>query len=227
MSTEQPHFVGIDPGKEGFQAEITASGEVIDTWEQPLTSDAKGDTFDLTAMVRIARGWKKRGVELVVIELTQPQGGARSSAQRGFMQAAPYFLWRGVLAALEIRTLLVKDTIWKKGVGVTKTAREKKEEEPIKPKRDDYPNGKAGGQRYLLDTGRYKEELKVWKRRDGQRRTRNTKQSKNASTQTCQNFFPGLDLRRNTNCKVPHDGKAEALLIAVYASRVGSPVAAS
>lgn len=42
---------------------------------------------------------------------------------------------------------------------------------------------------------------------------------KNTSIEVAERLFPGVDLRRTENCKKPHDGKAEALLMAEYARR--------
>jgi len=43
---------------------------------------------------------------------------------------------------------------------------------------------------------------------------------KNTSIAVAKRLFPGVDLRRTPLCRKPHDGKAEALLIAEYARRV-------
>lgn len=42
---------------------------------------------------------------------------------------------------------------------------------------------------------------------------------KNASIAVCKRLFPGVDLRRTEKCRIDHDGKAEALLMAEYARR--------
>ena len=42
---------------------------------------------------------------------------------------------------------------------------------------------------------------------------------KKASIETCQKLFPEVDLRRSERSKTDSDGKAEALLIALYAER--------
>lgn len=42
---------------------------------------------------------------------------------------------------------------------------------------------------------------------------------KNTSIEVAQRLFPDVDLRRTPQCKKPHDGKAEALLMAEYARR--------
>lgn len=42
---------------------------------------------------------------------------------------------------------------------------------------------------------------------------------KNTSIEVAQRLFPDVDLRRTENCRKPHDGKAEALLMAEYARR--------
>lgn len=43
---------------------------------------------------------------------------------------------------------------------------------------------------------------------------------KNTSIEVAQRMFPGVDLRRTPQCKKPHDGIAEALLMAEYARRL-------
>ena len=43
---------------------------------------------------------------------------------------------------------------------------------------------------------------------------------KNTSIMCAQRLFPDVDLRATTKCKKPHDGKAEALLMAEYAKRI-------
>ena len=43
---------------------------------------------------------------------------------------------------------------------------------------------------------------------------------KNTSIAVAQRLFPGVDLRRTPLCRKPHDGKAEALLMAEYARRL-------
>lgn len=42
---------------------------------------------------------------------------------------------------------------------------------------------------------------------------------KNTSIEVAQRIFPGVDLRRTPRCSKPHDGKAEALLMAEYCRR--------
>ena len=42
---------------------------------------------------------------------------------------------------------------------------------------------------------------------------------KNTSIEVAQRMFPGVDLRRTPKCQKPHDGIAEALLMASYAKR--------
>lgn len=42
---------------------------------------------------------------------------------------------------------------------------------------------------------------------------------KNTSIEVAQRLFPGIDLRRTPKCRKPHDGIAEALLLASYAKR--------
>ena len=47
---------------------------------------------------------------------------------------------------------------------------------------------------------------------------------KNTSVKVAQRLFPGVDLRRTPRCAKPHDGMAEALLMAEYARRIhGQP----
>lgn len=47
---------------------------------------------------------------------------------------------------------------------------------------------------------------------------------KNTSIKVAQRLFPGIDLRRTPRCAKPHDGMAEALLMAEYGRRVhGQP----
>lgn len=43
---------------------------------------------------------------------------------------------------------------------------------------------------------------------------------KNTSIEVAHRLFPEVDLRRTPQCRKPHDGKAEALLMAEYARRV-------
>lgn len=42
---------------------------------------------------------------------------------------------------------------------------------------------------------------------------------KNTSIEVAQRLFPGVDLRRTPQCRKPHDGICEALLMAEYARR--------
>ena len=43
---------------------------------------------------------------------------------------------------------------------------------------------------------------------------------KNTSIEVAQRLFPDVDLRRTPKCQKPHDGKAEALLLAEHARRL-------
>jgi hypothetical protein len=47
------------------------------------------------------------------------------------------------------------------------------------------------------------------------------KDTKKMSLVAVQRLFPGLDLRRNDQCKIPHDGIVDALLIAAYGVKIG------
>lgn len=42
---------------------------------------------------------------------------------------------------------------------------------------------------------------------------------KNSSIQVCKRLFPGINLKKNNECKKDHDGMAESALMAVYAKR--------
>jgi Holliday junction resolvasome RuvABC endonuclease subunit len=64
----------------------------------------------------------------------------------------------------------------------------------------------------------------TWKKAMGLTSAGTTKEEKRAHTkqqsiQTAQRLFPVVDLRASSRCKIPHDGKAEALLLAEYARR--------
>lgn len=43
---------------------------------------------------------------------------------------------------------------------------------------------------------------------------------KNTSIEVARRLFPGVDLRRTPQCRKPHDGVSEALLMAEYAKRL-------
>lgn len=65
---------------------------------------------------------------------------------------------------------------------------------------------------------------RTWKKSMGLTSAGTTKEEKRAHTkqqsiQTAQRLFPAVDLRASSRCKIPHDGKAEALLLAEYARR--------
>jgi len=203
-------YAGIDSGKQGFASVVDNRGNVIETNSQPLYSKEKGDQFDIPAMNKIVMRWKELGVKLVVVELQTPQGGVRSSAQRGFFQAAPYFIWRSLLVAHGIPHQLVKDTVWKKVAGVMVPKRDKKKPAPMP-----LPKKATKEQRAA-----HKKAVASWKREDGRRLAANKKKVKAESVKAARNLFPSVDLRRTDRCKVPDDNKCESLLMAVAACRL-------
>jgi hypothetical protein len=192
-------YVGIDPGKKGFSAEIDAeTGQFVRADVQPLIGkDTKGDNFDYAAMVRSALRWKEEAL-LVVLEELHPMGG-KGTPQTHFYQGMAYAIWKGILSALKIPFRCVPKGHLKKTLGIKTPARIPKEA-PLPKKAT-------------------KAEKKAWNKRDRARLTRYQNQVKAEALKVCTTYFPDVDLRRTPKCKGPDDNKGEALLYAVFASK--------
>jgi hypothetical protein len=202
-----PIYVGIDPGKKGFSAEICAeTGRFRRADQQPLIGkDTKGDNFDYAAMVRTALRWKEEGVLLVVLEELHPMGG-KGTPQTHFYQGMGYAIWKGILSALKIRYICVPKGRLKKTLGI-KTPKRIPKEAPLPKKAT-------------------KAQKKAWNTRDRARLTRYQNQVKAEAIKVCTTFFPDVDLRRTPRCQGPDDNKGEAMLYALFASKADVGVAA-
>jgi hypothetical protein len=194
-------YVGIDPGKKGFTAEIDAeTGYFLRADVQPLIGkDTKGDNFDYQAMVRTALRWKEEGVLLAVLEELHPMGGSMGTPQTHFYQGMSYAIWKGILAALKIPFICVPKSSLKKTMNIKTPSRIPKD--PPLPKKAT------------------KAEKKAWNAKDRARLTRYQNQVKAEAIKVCTTYFPDVDLRRTPACKGPDDNKCEAMLYSVYASK--------
>jgi hypothetical protein len=199
-------YVGIDPGKNGFSAEIDSeTGAFRGASQQPLVSKEKGDTFDTSEMRRLILRWREEGVQLVVLEDLQPMGG-KGTPQTHFYQGAGYAYWKGMLAALDVRVLLCKKNHLKKTLGIKTPSRIPKEAE--------------------LGKKATKADKAAWAKRDRARLSKYQKQVKAEAIKVCTSYYPSVDLKRNSRCEGPDDNKAEALLYALFASKADVRVGA-
>jgi hypothetical protein len=227
-------YVGIDPGKKGFSAEVDKeTGRFIRGDSQPLIGEGKGDTFDLSAMRARVERWKEEsdGELFVVLEELKPMGGSKGILA-AWNQALGYMAWKGVMSALKVRYVTKDKNHMKKVMGVVTPARigKKPEPEPLKEKRPKKPGKKAGSEalakwdeaRAAWDKKKadYDQRLAAWKTADRARLTKWRNAGKLEAIKVAQQYFPEVDFKRTPRCKGPDDNKCEAALYALLASKI-------
>lgn len=161
-------YAGVDPGKTGGLAVISADGEPLCTRPMPVIKATAGrDEIDLADIREWLMLWRERQL-FVTVERLQPMpaklGGAIANYQRG----AAYG-WAWMLTGLRIPFHLVSPQTWQRSMLA------------------DAP-GDDTKQRSIL---------------------------------IAQRLFPNVSLRHSQRAMKPHDGIADALLIAEYGRRGG------
>lgn len=199
---KRPLYVGIDPGADGFI--VTSDGRrLVSAWEIPYV-DKRPDLHELR---RMFRALARRGVAMAAIEHQQVFGrmaGAAHSFSSGFSYAA----LQASLVWAEIPFEVVKPTTWKQALGINKVA----------PKLPKIPPKPSKGDTVGLRVWRQKK-----KRVEAQRNSLSAKARKDRKTfsiRKAQELDPRADFRKSELAKVPHDGKAEGFLLAIYAFRI-------
>jgi len=113
-------FVGIDPGKKGFTAELLDDALHTAT-PIPVTKDNK---YDLPAIVALARTWRGHWVVLERQQAAYKRGGhneqqTNNMVRSSFTTGRGFGMWEGVLTALGIKYILVMPGVWKRKMGIT------------------------------------------------------------------------------------------------------------
>ena len=203
LRTARPRYGGIDPGKQGYLCVYDpSSGEVVRSDPVPYL----GKEVDPTGLALVFRAWKRLGVVFAVLEHQQPFG--HEGAWSAFHLGAGYMALKAGLIYHEIACEVLAPDDWKQRIGVPVPGA-KLPQLPRKPKTKD----KAELRRWQAEKARVKTE------RDRIKRKR-AKDRKALSCRKAQELIPGLDLRSSPRATKPHDGKAEAALMAVLAYRI-------
>jgi len=112
--------IGIDPGKDGALVAVDDDGQPIASFlaaESFTVKVTKGGKKNyLEADMAAAIGWLQveYGIRRAVLEKQQARPGQGSTSM--FQTGMGYGLWRGILGALKIPTVIVHPKTWQKGV---------------------------------------------------------------------------------------------------------------
>lgn len=208
-----PLFVGIDCGIEGYIAEL--EGEMLSARAVPRI----GDHYDLPEMYALAASWRKRAM---LVALEQQQAYPDSAGLTNFGIGYGYGLWKMALTAAGVRFEEILPRQWKAALRIVP------------------PSAPRGSVRSGAERDAKKEAVNIRKalkksgrkptpeehaileaaRAASQRRAGQRKEAKGLAVALAQQLFPGFDFREHDRCRVPHDGKAEASLLAVVAQRL-------
>ena len=192
-------FGGVDPGKAGFVSVIDAKGNVALIEAIPLI----GDDYDLAGMWALTLRVKKLA-KYVVLEKQQvfadqgPVGNFSTGVSEG--------LWEAFLTAAGVSWEHIAPRNWKAQMGILA--------DPVKMDPE--------ARRALVEARKRRKHDPVAKALVAaaeKKRRDQKKKAKDKAIRSAQKMFPRVDLRANERSRVPHDGKAEALLLSVFARR--------
>lgn len=107
-------YVGIDPGLSGAIAAIDGDGRLISAARTPvLKPSGKGKTvYDLPEMVRAVEEISESGRWIARVALEQVSAMPHDGVTSSFRFGTGWGLWRGILAALRVPTILVRPQAW-------------------------------------------------------------------------------------------------------------------
>lgn len=189
---------GIDVGKKGYISVIDGS-KVLYSVRTPTI----GELYDIPAMWAIALKLKEL-CRFVLLEEQFPLGD--QGPLGNFTTGGGFYLWQGLLHAAGVPHEIIAPAKWKAGMGI---ANEKVKKDP------DYRKKLAWAKKHKkLDP-----VARDLVRRHEKEKRELKKKGKDRAIVKAQRMFPGFDLRDGPTKKVPHDGKAESLLLAFYARR--------
>jgi len=103
-------FIGIDPGKTGAIAAISKRQEVT------LLEDWPGDEFAAAEMIRNLKNQSLTPWQDCTAAIERAQSMPKQGVKSMFTYGTNYGIWRGILAALNIRFILPTPQAWQKGV---------------------------------------------------------------------------------------------------------------
>jgi hypothetical protein len=106
-------YAGVDPGKLGALALLTADGAVLELFAMPVLKSTTGRSeYDLATIAEVLINWRAREV-FVTVEKQQPlpraMGGALANYARGVASG-----WVWMLAALKIPHHVVSPVMWQR-----------------------------------------------------------------------------------------------------------------
>ena len=113
-------FVGIDPGKDGAVVAVNSRGECVrsilaaEDFTIKVTKGGKKNYLEHEMAKAIDWLNKEHSIRMVVLEKQQARPGQGSTSM--FQTGMGYGLWRGILGALKIPTMVVHPKTWQKQV---------------------------------------------------------------------------------------------------------------
>ncbi len=191
-------FLGIDSGLSGYTARIQPGlNSVVSFDPTPAFRNAKGrpNAYDERGVFELALSWRGK----VTFALLERQMAFRDNGHQGnFTTGFGYGLWRMALRSAGIPFDVLLAQQWKRQLGILPES------------------AKPGELKKLLEGL----DEKAAKKKKGERSRARRKVSKNLAERKAGELFPGVELRRNSRCKVADDNKCEALLMAELARRL-------
>lgn len=112
--------VGIDPGKDGAVVAIDDDGQPVaaflsaDAFTVKVTKGGRRNYLEADMAAAIAFMQTEHGIRAAVLEKQQARPGQGSTSM--FQTGLGYGLWRGILGALRIPTIIVHPKTWQKTV---------------------------------------------------------------------------------------------------------------
>lgn len=212
--------LGIDTGKEGYVALVDQHGQLASTWATPLLTS---EDYDAAAMLSILRN----NAPLVALcALEEPITVRDQHPQSALVAGRGHGLWLALLTACSIPYERVEPSAWKKVMGCWIDAPKTPRGQGLKARtglgRDELMQ-RVGTIRRRIKEGHVPTEeervLVATCKTSASNSAARKKAAKEASIERAHALFPGVDFRANERCRVPHDGKVEASLLALFALR--------
>jgi len=121
-------FIGIDPGKLGHVASLSADGGVRGTWPTPTIKMGKGKPqYDILSMRRILKE-ATEGCDSVHVAIEKQTAMPMQGVVSMFSIGEGYGIWQGLLSGLELSYEVVTPQKWKKAMlaGIPGVGKDKK-----------------------------------------------------------------------------------------------------
>lgn len=216
-------FLGIDPGKEGYLALLSADEKQLEHYPIPLLADG---SYDLPGLFDLVRRLAPR----ILAAMLEEQAAIPETSSPGDALTIGFGLGLIAMAlvAAGVKYEMETPSNWKTEMGIA-VPRAKSGTRPKPPAeyshlgRNELRRAAGTLRRRVKDEKYaplpYEQALLDFLRSSGDRSKKRRDEAKGKSDTLAAQLFPRYDFRRTVKCKNTHDGMTESALLAVFGRR--------